>query len=112
MPGFLAKLSASQYALKYRYTGNAADTAQKTQAQLVNDCAPGELKALLNNELSDTDWANLPLGGKLSVYVSNQASATLLATVFSGAPRKMVATSGALGSDAIIEIRLNHSVGF
>jgi hypothetical protein len=108
----LTKLSASQYSLKYRYSGNASESATKTQDQLVADCAEGALKKLLQSNLSQAEWAALPEGGKLSVYTTNEDKDSLVGATMPGSPKRLVVASGGTSNAAIVEIRAHHSIGY
>ena len=71
----LSKLGASQHAVRYLLSGPTG-TAERSQAEIVADAAPGPLKAFLENIDNDDDWNALNNDPKLTFIPFQQAIAS------------------------------------
>jgi len=124
MAASLTLVSASPYALKYRYAhdGAGSQTAAVTKAQLLLDAAtagpgPSPLLAKLSATI-DPEWSLLQEGDEVSVYVTPAiitAGTQTIAGLFgnplaAGLKLLAVGLGQSSGDTAILEVRFNHTI--
>lgn len=122
MAATLTLTAATPHSLKYRYDhdGSGSTTATRTRAQMLADLAtgnkgPSPLADLLTKTPTGS-WAALPGGSQLSVYVTPSvifAAAEQMSAQFSTVPTDQLSVAGlgvAAGSQAVVELRFNHTI--
>jgi hypothetical protein len=108
MPGIITLEFAGPNVLKY--TLSSGGDAARTQTQMIADCVPGPLKALLAGATHDNLWQSLPLGPRLdlSIRTTNAPGGAIpkVAAKFTFTTENVLfASSDSVGPASIITIR-------
>lgn len=102
--------SATQHSLKYEFV-IPNQQQSKSQADLINDCAAGPLRALLDRSYTAAEWAELPKGKLLSVFITPFDGQGPIGVVFAmGGNNEMRVQSTSMGGGAVVELRFHHSI--
>lgn len=123
MAATLTLISATPYALKYKYAydGIGAQGIVRTQAQILADFAgvkgPSPLKALLAAATANAVWQALDEGPNLSIYTNvtqtaaaSQAVQADLEVVVPDGNVLSASTAAGVSHQAVIELRYHHTI--